>query len=204
MEEAAAIGVPYLAAWSALVLAASIQPEETVLIVGVSGAVGRAATEIAHWKQARVIGAATNSANPSKADAVINTTTQELDREVRALTGGKGVDLILDAVGGPIFERCLKSLRLGGRQIAIASAKERRVSFDLVDFYHNLSHLIGVDTMKLTGPEIAAIMNCLRTGFEEERLEAPAVKTWPLESGVKAYEAVRNKGSHARHVLAPG
>ena len=203
MEEAAAIGVPYLAAWSALVLAGNIQPEETVLIAGVSGAVGRAATQIAHWKQARVIGAATNSANPSKADAVINTTTQELDREVRALTGGKGVDLILDAVGGPMFERCLKSLRLGGRQLAIASAKDRRVSFDLVDFYHNLSHLIGVDTMKLTGPEIAAIMNCLGTGFEEGRLEAPAVKTWPLESGVEAYEAVRKGGSHAKHILVP-
>jgi NADPH:quinone reductase len=47
-------------------------------------------------------------------------------------------------------------------------------------------------------------MNCLRTGFDEGHLEAPAVKTWPLESGVEAYEAVRKGGSHAKHVLVPG
>jgi NADPH:quinone reductase-like Zn-dependent oxidoreductase len=48
MEQAAAIGVPYLTAWSALVHAGNIQEGETVLIVGVTGAVGRAATQIAH------------------------------------------------------------------------------------------------------------------------------------------------------------
>jgi len=65
MEQAAAIGVPYVAAWSALVGAGNIQAGETVLIVGVSGAVGSAATQIAHWMKARVIGASTNSDNPS-------------------------------------------------------------------------------------------------------------------------------------------
>ena len=51
MEQAAAIGVPYLAAWSALLIAGNVQAGETVLIIGVSGAVGRAATQIAHWKK---------------------------------------------------------------------------------------------------------------------------------------------------------
>ena len=57
MEQAAAVGVPYLAAWSGLMEAARLQSGETVLIVGVSGAVGRAATQIAQWKNAEVIGA---------------------------------------------------------------------------------------------------------------------------------------------------
>jgi threonine dehydrogenase-like Zn-dependent dehydrogenase len=64
------------------------------------GAVGRAATQIARWKKTRVI-ASTNSDNPSNADALINTTTHDLDREVHALTEGRGADLVLDAVGGP-------------------------------------------------------------------------------------------------------
>ena len=89
-----------------------------------------------------------------------------------------------------MFEPSLKSVRWGGRQIAITSGKDRRVSFDLVDFYHNRSRLIGVDSVKFTGPEIAAMMNELRVGFEEGHLQAPAVSTWPMERAVEAYETV--------------
>jgi NADPH:quinone reductase len=203
MEQAAAIGVPYLAAWSALVEAGQVQAGETVLIVGVSGAVGLAATQIAHWKKARVIGASTKSDNPSKADAIINTTAQDLPQAVRALTSGKGADLVLDAVGGPMFEPSLKSLRQAGRQIAISSTKDRRVSFDLVDFYHNLSRLIGVDTMKQTGAEIANVMNGLRAGFEEGYLQPPAIVTWPFERAIEAYEAVAKGGTPTKQILIP-
>jgi NADPH:quinone reductase len=202
MEQAGAIGVPFLTAWLALVTAGDLQPGETVLIVGVSGAVGQAATQIAHWKKARVIGASTGSDNPAKADALVNTTTQRLDQAVRALTDGKGADLVLDAVGGSMFEPSLKSLRWGGRQIAITSGKDRRVSFDLVDFYHNRSQLIGVDSVKFTGPEIAAMMNQLRAGFEEGHLHGPAVSTWPMERAVEAYETVE-RGTRTKQVLVP-
>ena len=203
-EQAAAVGVPYLTAWLALVQVGNVQTGETILVVGVSGAVGRAATQIAHWKKARVIGASRHSDNPSKADAVINTATHDLAQEARALTDGKGADLVLDAVGGPMFEPCLKSLRLGGRQIAITSTKDRRVTFDLVDFYHNGSRLIGLDTVKLTGPEIRDLMNDLRTGFKDGYLKAPAVTTWPLERAVEAYEVVAKGGAQTKQILIPG
>jgi NADPH:quinone reductase-like Zn-dependent oxidoreductase len=203
MEQAAAVGVPYLTAWSALVQVGNIQGGETLLVVGVTGAVGHAATQIAHWKKARVIGAARHSDNPSKADAVINTATHDLAQEVRALTDGEGADLVLDAVGDTMFEPSLKSLRLGGRQIAITSTKDRQVTFDLVDFYHNESRLIGLDTVKLTGPEIAEIMNQLRAGFENGHLEAPAVTTWPLERAVEAYEVVAKGGAQTKQIMVP-
>jgi NADPH:quinone reductase-like Zn-dependent oxidoreductase len=203
VEQAAAIGVPYLAAWSALVAAGKVQAGETVLIIGVSGAVGRAATQIAQWKKARVIGASTHSDNPAKADAIINTTTSDLPQKVRELTSGKGADLVLDTVGGPMFELSLKSLRYGGRQIAIASTKDRRVSFDLVDFYHNSSRLMGVDTMKLEGNEIADLMNELRAGFQEGQLQPPPVTTWPFERAIEAYETVEKGGAASKHVLIP-
>jgi NADPH2:quinone reductase len=151
MEEASTVGVPYLAAWSGLVDAANIQPGETVLITGALGAVGRAATLIAHWKKAKVIGADISD-KPSDADVFVNTKVKELPVEVKALTDGKGADLVFDAVGGPMFETCLKSLRVGGRQVAITSIGNGRVEFNLVDFYHNLQRLMGVDTVKLTGP----------------------------------------------------
>ncbi|MGD0434614.1 MAG: alcohol dehydrogenase catalytic domain-containing protein, partial [Acetobacteraceae bacterium] len=55
MEQAASVGVPFITAWSALVTQGRIQAGETILIIGAAGAVGRAATQIAHWKGAKVI-----------------------------------------------------------------------------------------------------------------------------------------------------
>ena len=53
MEQAASVGVPFITAWSALVTEGQIQAGETILIIGAAGAVGRAATQIAHWKGAQ-------------------------------------------------------------------------------------------------------------------------------------------------------
>jgi NADPH2:quinone reductase len=201
MEEASSVGVPYLAAWSGLVDAANIQAGETVLITGALGAVGRAATQIAHWKKAKVIGADILDM-PSDADAFVNTKTNELPVEVKALTNGRGADLVFDAVGGPMFEPCLKALRLGGRQVAITSIGGGRVEFSLIDFYHNLQRLIGVDTVKLTGPAIAAIMDKLRAGFEGGYLRPSPVQRWSLDQAIDAYAAVAS-GASLKQVLLP-
>jgi NADPH:quinone reductase len=202
MEEASAVGVPYLAAWSGLVDAANIQAGETVLITGALGAVGRAATQIAHWKKAKVIGADISD-KPSDVDVFINTRAKELPVEVKALTNGKGADLVFDAVGGPMFEPCLKSLRLGGRQVAITSIGSGRVEFSLVDFYHNLLRLLGVDTLKLTGPAIAKIMDELRAGFEGGYLRVSPVQSWSLDQAIDAYTVVEQGTTLDKHVLLP-
>ena len=80
---------------------------------------------------------------------------------------------MLDAVGGPMFEPSLKSLRYGGRQVAITSVGNGRVEFSLVDFYHNRLSLRGVDFMKLTGPRLrGSWMTCewvLRTAIGDLR-----------------------------------
>ena len=169
MAEASAVGVPYLTAWSALVDAAAMQAGETVLITGALGGVGRAAVQIAHWKKARVIGADRHD-RPSDADAFVNLQSKDLVGEVKAWTDGKGVDLVLDTVGGPLFEPSLRSLRPGGRQVAISSVGNGRVEFNLVDFYHRSGRLIGLDSVKLTGAEIAKIMDKLREGFRRRPL----------------------------------
>ncbi|MGD0846430.1 quinone oxidoreductase family protein [Bradyrhizobium sp.] len=202
MEEASTVGVPYLAAWSGLVDAANIQAGETVLITGALGAVGRAATQIAHWKKAKVIGADISD-KPSDVDVFVNTKAKELPVEVKALTNGKGADLVFDAVGGPMFEPCLKSLRLGGRQVAITSIGNGRVEFSLIDFYHNRLHLMGVDTVKLTGPAIAGIMDQLRAGFEGGHLRTSPVQKWSLDQATDAYTAVEEGIGLNKHVFLP-
>jgi len=82
MAQAAAIGVPFITAWASLVSAAQIQPDETILIVGARGAVGHAATQIANWKKARVIGADTSSDPIPGTEWVVNTKTEDLHERV--------------------------------------------------------------------------------------------------------------------------
>jgi len=201
MEQAAAIGVPFLTAWFALAHAAELQAGEAILIVGAAGAVGQAATQIANWRKARVLGAARSSAPIPGADAVINTTAEDVRERVFELTNGKGADAVFDTVGGAMFEPALRSLRLGGRHIAIASAGDRRVSFDLVDFYRNRSRLIGVDSMKFTASEVAAMADELRPGFETGDLKAPPIETVPFENAVEAYEKIAAGRGVSKQVL---
>jgi NADPH2:quinone reductase len=201
LEQAAGIGVPFVTAWVALVRAAELQAGETILIIGAAGAVGQAATQIANWLKARVLGAARSSDPIPGAAAVINTTTDDLRERVFEVTNGKGVDAILDTVGGAMFEPALRSLRIGGRQIAIASPGNRRVNFDLVDFYHNLSRLMGVDSMKFTPRDVAAIADELRPGFEAGALKPPPLQLVPFENAIEAYERLAGRQVKAKQVL---
>jgi NADPH:quinone reductase len=82
MAQAATIGIPYITAWASVVSAAQIQPGETILIVGAAGAVGQAATQIANWKQAHVIGADTRSDPIPGTESVVNTKTEDLRERV--------------------------------------------------------------------------------------------------------------------------
>jgi NADPH:quinone reductase-like Zn-dependent oxidoreductase len=199
MAEAASVGIPYLTAWSALVDAGRVQAGETVLITGALGAVGRAATQIARLRGARVIAA---GRHPGETEAELFIGTRDLAAEARRATAGAGVDLVLDTVGGELFEPCLRSLRVGGRQVAIASPDPRRVTFDLIDFYHQALTLTGVDSLKLAGPAIAAIMTALAAGFASGRLRPPAVRTWPLARVAEAYAAAAGAGG-VKQVLTP-
>ena len=100
-----------------------------------------------------------------------------------------------------MFQPALRSLRIAGRQIAITSTGDRRGSFDLIDFYHNLSRLIGVDSMKFTPHDISVIADELRQGFEANVLKTPAIDAVPFENAVEAYERVASGTARARQVL---
>jgi NADPH:quinone reductase-like Zn-dependent oxidoreductase len=196
MEQAAAIGVPFITAWTALIRAAELQAGETLVIVGAAGSVGQAATQIANWKGARVIGAGR--------DTEIDTDTRDLRACVFELTNGKGADVVFDLVGGPLFEPALRALGHGGRQIAIASTSDQRVGFNLVDFYHNESRLIGVDSNHLNARDVGEIAAALTPGFEADVLKAPAIETVPFENAAEAYQSVAGGRAGKKVVLAFG
>jgi|HubBroStandDraft_6_1064221.scaffolds.fasta_scaffold15276_4 NADPH2:quinone reductase len=202
MAQAAAIGIPYITAWASVMSAAQIKAGETILIVGAAGAVGQAATQIANWKKARVIGAAVTSDPIPGAESVINTTTEDLRERVLQLTAGRGVDAVFDTVGGPMFEPSLRSLAFGGRQVAIVSRENSRVSFNLTDFYHNFSRLLGVDSYGLTTSQIAEIARELCAGFETGALKPGPIEIVPFAKAVDAYSRVATGQANAKQVLS--
>ncbi len=189
MEQAAVVGTPFITAWLCLT-GAEVKPDETVLVIGSLGAVGSAASQIAHWKSAHVIGA------DRRDDAMINTTKPDWTEQVRARTGGRGVDIVIDTVGGPMFEPGLNCLGMRGRQTAITSTGGSRVSFDLIEFYHKSARLIGVDSLGVSMRDAGAILDELARGFEEGALTPPRVETHPLQDAVAAYEAAEHGGKH--------
>lgn len=202
MEQAAVVGVPYLAAWQSIIDAGGLQSGERLLITGASGAVGSAAIQIAHWKGASVL-AADRTQKPHEADVFIDLKEQDLVSAVRQATDGKGVDIVLDTVGANLFGSCLRCLRVGGRQIAIANAAgpDAGVHLNLTDFYHNQLHLIGVDTQKLTGPQIAGIINQLKEGFQAGHLRVSEPEPNPFDKAVEAYTKVAEKKTRTKQVL---
>jgi NADPH2:quinone reductase len=202
MAQAGALGIPYITAWESVVNAAQIQPGETILITGAAGAVGQAATQIANWKKARVIGADRKSDPIPGTEAVVNTKTEDLRESVLKLTAGRGVDAVFDTVGGSLFEPALRSLKHGGRQVAISSAGDPRVSFSLVDFYHNFSSLFGVDSFGLTAGQIAKIIAELNGGFETGVLKPPPIEIVPFEKAVDAYTRVANGEAKVKQVIS--
>ncbi len=207
-EQVAAMGVAYMTAWAGVVTAARIQPGETILITGTTGAVGGAAAKIARKQGATVIGTARKGAEiPGLPTAVVShwigLDAGELPAAVFAATGGRGVSAVFDVVGGAMFEPCLRSLALRGRHVAIASTPDPRVSFNLVDFYHRESRLIGVDSVKFTFEEAAAILRGLTPGIEDGTFPPPAIKPRGFSDAVEAYRLVDEGKVREKQILVP-
>jgi NADPH:quinone reductase-like Zn-dependent oxidoreductase len=103
-----------------------------------------------------------------------------------------------------MFEPALKALAAGGRQLVIASTGDRRVSFDLIDFHHNETRLLGVDTRARDAVASASLLDALTPVFEQGTFRPPQIdRVLALSDGVAAYQEVASGQVHGRLVLAP-
>jgi NADPH:quinone reductase len=203
--QAAAIGVNFVVAWLGTIEYAQLQGGETIAVIGAGGGVGGAVVQIAKARGARVIAV---DRHPLSADAPAGRLLDEyvpFDENVtgrlKALTGGAGADVVYDSVGGVAFETALSLVKRRGRLLEISATGKRRVEFDLIDFYHNETQLLGVDSAKLGVAESAPLMTALVEGFESGKLQGPAIaQEFPLERAREAYEAVA-AGTRGRVVI---
>ncbi|CAD6559503.1 D-arabitol-phosphate dehydrogenase [Paraburkholderia kirstenboschensis] len=202
--EAASIGVNFVVAWLGTVEYGQLSAGETIAVIGASGGVGGAVTQIAKARGARVIAVDRREPLPdSPAGRLVDhyvPISEDAAPRVRELANG-GVDLVYDAVGGVTFELALSLAKRRGRVIEISATGKRRVEFDLIDFYHNETQLFGADSAKLGVADSAPFMDALREEFERGSFEPPVIaQRYTLEEAKVAYEAVQ-AGTRGRVVL---
>ncbi len=200
MVEAASLGVNYLAAFIGLIERARLKDREVVLVTGASGGVGSSVIKIAKTKGSRVIGVYRQAPDERKIqelgiDLGLGTESDDIAERVKEYTQGKGVDVVFDSVGGPLFEVGLKCLGLNGRQVNIATVGTTRVSFDLLAFYRRQLTLLGVNTSLYDTVASGDILDGLAPMFEEGKLTPPDIaRTCSLEEAVQAYAEI-DKGT---------
>ena len=124
---AAAVSITYGTSYYALKQRADLAHGETLLVLGAGGGVGSAAVELGRQMGARVIAAAgseekLDAACESGADLRINYSTEPLEERIKELTGGRGVDVIYDPVGGDYFEPALRGMAWSGRYLVVGFA----------------------------------------------------------------------------------
>lgn len=128
--EAAAYGAAYLTAYVALVRRARVEPGEWVLVHGAAGGVGLAAVDLAKALGARVIAASASDEKLARiqalydVDAVVNVTGGFRER-VKAITGGRGAEVIYDPVGGDVFDESVRCIAFDGRLLVIGFTSGR-------------------------------------------------------------------------------
>ena len=122
--QASGISTTYGTSYYALKQRGQLQPGETLLVLGAAGGVGLAAVELGKAMGARVIAAASSAeklevAKAAGADELIDYSDGELKDKVKALTEGRGADVIYDPVGGPLFDQCMRCINWYGRVLIV-------------------------------------------------------------------------------------
>lgn len=206
--EAACVGRTYVTAYVGLIEKAQLREGETVLVTGASGGVGSSVIKLAKTKSARVVGVDLQAPDPETAkrlgiDLALSSLSDDIPDRVRQFTQKKGVNVAFDCVGGPLFEVSLKTLAPGGRQVNIVSVGERRVSFDLVDFFIRRLSLFGLSTLSFDTVASADILEKLRPAFEQGALTAPDIaKTYSIDEAVEAYREGAGGAARGKIVIA--
>ncbi|NMG40670.1 zinc-binding dehydrogenase [Chelativorans sp. ZYF759] len=194
MVEAGSIGVPFVTAWEGFLRSGMPAAGETVLILGINGKVGQAATQIATMLRAKVIGAVRRdepyAGHASGPVEVVDVSSTDLAERVREMTDGRGADIVFNTVGSPYYTAGAAALGKGGRMILIATI-DRAVPFDIFAFYRGRHTYFGIDTLALSTAETCDRLDGMREGFDSGALKPYEIApTLSLSDAARAYADV--------------
>jgi len=189
-----------------------LEPGETLLVLGAAGGVGLAAIEIGKALGARVIACASSEeklavCREHGADAGINYAAEDLRERIKALTEGRGVDVVYDPVGGPYTEPAFRSLAWRGRLLVVGFA-----AGDIPKLPLNLALLkgaavVGVFWGDFTRREPRAFADSMRQlgeWFREGKLRPHVSRAFPLHQAAEALKLMAARQVKGKVVLMTG
>ncbi len=210
-DVAAGFAIVYGTSYYALKQRAGLKAGETLLVLGAAGGVGLAAVELGHAMGAKVIAAASSAdklamAAEHGAQDGINYAEEDLKARARELTGGRGVDVIYDPVGGDFTEPAFRAIAWEGRHLVIGFAGGRIPKLPL-----NLPLLKGASVVGVfwgawaerRPDEHAENMRELFALYEQGRIRPHVDARFPLERFQEAFAAIRDRRVKGKVVLVP-
>jgi NADPH2:quinone reductase len=209
-EEGVAFPIQTLTAWFMIHTCHHMTPGQTVLVHSAAGGVGIVAMQIAKAAGARVIGTVSSdskiaTAREYGADEVINYETHDLAEEALRLTGGKGIDLNLDAVGKPTFEKGLKCSAPFGHIILYGRAGGPPDKMDPMRLFEKAVKVSGF--ILFTASSQHHLMkqgteSCFQL-MKEGKLKMLVGRTYPLAEAAEAHRFMQSRQSIGKLVLIP-
>ena len=201
--EAAAGLIAFGTAWHMLITRAGLRSGQTVLINSVGSGIGSAAVQVAKHAGAYVIGNSSRDDKLERAKALgmdvgINYTTQNVVDEVMAATGGEGVDVVYEHVGGELFQHGLDSLKKDGRLVICGGHAGEVVPFDIIPFFRKQLSVIG--SFVFDRAEVETCFALIARGALVPQVAA----TFPLEQVKEATDLMESREFFGKIVLITG
>jgi len=201
-EQAAASQIAFGTAWHVLITRGALRAGQTVLIQAAGSGIGSAAVQLARLAGATVIATAGSAdklerARQLGAHHLINYRTDpQFSAQVMAITGGRGVDLVMEHVGGSLFTESLACLCIDGTMVTVGGHGGEVVPFDIIPFFRRQLKLVGSKNASIA--ELREVMGLIAQG----RL-APVIDTvFPLEEAARAHQLVESRAFFGKVVLS--
>ena len=201
-EEAAALPLVTVTAWHMLVTRANVQPGETVLVHAAGSGVGSIAIQVAKLRGARVITTASTDeklahARELGADETVNYTGSDWPKEVRRLTGRKGVDVVVEHTGAATWPGSIATLKHNGRLVTCGATSGYDAQTDLRQVFYRHLNILG----SFMGSK-AELLEAMKF-VEQGRIRAVVDRVLPLSEARQAHELIENRAQFGKIVLRP-
>lgn len=210
-QEAAGLLVAHATAHHALRQRANLQPGETLLVTGAAGGTGLAAVQIGKSIGAKVIAVCSTQekldiAKANGADVLINYSEKDLKSELKAITEGRGVDVVYECVGGETFDACVRNMAWNGRLLVIGFAGGTIPSLPANLALVKGFSLVGVFWGTWTQRDPQGFMQNMQEliqWYSEGKVKVVVDQAFPLDNAVDALKKVMSRKVAGKVVITP-